>query len=172
MSQTFRLTPHETVTVRELGPDHLTVDVVYSPGGRPPPAHFHPAQDEHFEIIAGHLRVARDGQETELGPGATWDVARGTPHRMWDTSSEPVHAIWVTTPPKRTLEWFTALDGLQREGRVGRDGLPGLLAFGVYLTAYRDVFRLAGPQWLLRPAFAGLAVIGRLRGYQLPASGT
>jgi hypothetical protein len=46
------------------------------------------------------------------------------------------------------------------------------LAFGVYLTAYRDVFRLAGPQWLLRPAFAGLAVIGRLRGYQVPASGS
>ena len=52
MSQTFRLTPHESVTVRELGPDHLTVDVVYSPGGRPPPAHFHPAQDEHLETGA------------------------------------------------------------------------------------------------------------------------
>lgn len=172
MPRTFKLTPQESVTVLELGSDRLTVDVVYSPGGQPPPAHLHPAQDEHFEIVAGRLRVVRDGQETELGPGATWDVPRGTPHRMWNAGSEPVHAIWVTTPPMRTLEWFMVLDELQRAERVGRDGMPGLLAFGVYLTAYRDVFRLAGPQWLLRPALAGLAVIGRLRGYQPPAPGS
>ncbi|MHC2256786.1 cupin domain-containing protein [Bradyrhizobium embrapense] len=169
-ARTFKLTPHESVTVREVRSDHLTVEVVYSPGGRPPPAHFHPAQDEHFEILAGRLHVVLDGQKKELGPGATCDVPRGTPHRMWNAGSDPVRAVWVTTPPKRTLEWFMALDGLQRTGRVGRDGMPGLLAFGVYLTAYRDVFCLAGPQWLLRPALAGLAVIGRLRGYQPPAS--
>ncbi|MBK5655245.1 MULTISPECIES: cupin domain-containing protein [Bradyrhizobium] len=169
-ARTFKLNPHESVTVRELGPDHLTVDVVYSPGGQLPPAHFHPAQDEHFKIIAGRLHIVIDGRKTELGPGATWDVPRGTPHRMWNAGSEPVHAIWVTTPPMRTLEWFMALDGLQRAGRVGRDGMPGLLAFGVYLTAYRDVFRLAGPQWLLGPVLRSLAVIGRLRGYQPLAS--
>ena len=35
---------------------------------------------------------------------------------------------------------------------VGRDGMPSPLAFGAYLTEYSDVFRLGGPQLLLRPA--------------------
>jgi hypothetical protein len=48
---------------------------------------------------------------------------------------------------------------------VGANGMPGPLAFAVYLTEYRDVFRLAGPQPLLRLAFGVLAPIGRLRGY-------
>jgi hypothetical protein len=32
------------------------------------------------------------------------------------------------------------------------------------LTEYRDTFRLAGPDWLLRPALAALAAVGRRRG--------
>jgi hypothetical protein len=41
---------------------------------------------------------------------------------------------------------------------------------GDALTEYRDVFRLAGPDVLLRPAFALLAVAGRARGYRAGAS--
>jgi hypothetical protein len=44
--------------------------------------------------------------------------------------------------------------------------MPGPLAFGVLLTEYRDVFRLAGPDRLLRPALALLGEIGRRRGYR------
>ena len=169
MSQSLKLTPHESVTVREQSPDQLVVEAVYTPGGRPPPAHLHPWQDEHFEIIAGRLRLDVDGEEREFGPGATFEIARGTPHKMWNAGGEPVRAIWATTPAGRTHEWFIALDRLQREGRLNRDGMPPLLAFGVYLTAYRDVFRLAGPQWLLRPVLATVAMIGRLRGYKVPS---
>jgi hypothetical protein len=44
--------------------------------------------------------------------------------------------------------------------------MPGPLAFGVMLTEYRDVFRLAGaPDALTRPLLGALAVIGRARGY-------
>lgn len=43
--------------------------------------------------------------------------------------------------------------------------MPGPLAFGVMLSEYRDVFRLSGPDLLLRPAFGLLGVLGRMRGY-------
>ena len=46
---------------------------------------------------------------------------------------------------------------------VDKKGMPSPLAFGAYLTEYSDVFRLAGPQPLLRPA---LGLLGRLRGYR------
>jgi hypothetical protein len=46
--------------------------------------------------------------------------------------------------------------------------MPSLLAFGAYLSEYSDVFRLAGPQLLLRPALGVLGALGRLRGYRRP----
>jgi len=46
--------------------------------------------------------------------------------------------------------------------------MPSVLAFGAYLTEYDDVFRLGGPQLLLRPALAALGVVGRMRGYRPP----
>jgi hypothetical protein len=44
--------------------------------------------------------------------------------------------------------------------------MPGPLAFGAYLTEYRDVFRLAGPQPLLVPLLSALGALGRLKGYR------
>jgi hypothetical protein len=49
MAETLRLTGSETVTIRESSPDLLEVEGSRSGGGNPPPAHYHPDQDEHFE---------------------------------------------------------------------------------------------------------------------------
>ena len=146
------------------------MQVTYSRGGDPPPAHFHPEQDERFEVLAGELRAKVDGRERTLRPGDTLEIPRGTPHQMWNAGAQDARVSWTTTPAGRTLEWFRGLDSLQRSGRVGRNGMPGPLAFAVYLTEYRDVFRLAGPDPLLRGAFAALAPLGRLKGYDARAS--
>jgi hypothetical protein len=85
---------------------------------------------------------------------------------MWNPGAEPVRATWTTTPGGRTHDWFRAIDALHREGRVGKKGMPGPLAFGVLLTEYDDVFRLAArPRAVIRVALAAIGVVGRLRGY-------
>ena len=162
----LKITPTESIEVRRSDADRLEVQVNYAPGGGPPPAHFHPGQDERFEVMSGTLTVRVAGAERALGPGDTIEIPRGTVHQMWNPGDEPVRAIWETTPAGRTLDWFRAIDALHREGRVGKDGMPGPLAFAVMLTEYDDVFRLAvRPQAPLRAALATLAVAGRLRGY-------
>jgi quercetin dioxygenase-like cupin family protein len=162
----LKITPTESIKVRHSDAQRLTVEVAYAPGGGPPPAHFHPGQDERFEVMAGELRVRVDGETRTLGPGDTLSVPRGTVHQMWNPGYEPVRAIWETTPGGRTHDWFRAIDALHREGRVGKNGMPGPLAFAVMLTEYDDVFRLAvRPQAVIRVVLAALAVIGRLRGY-------
>ena len=167
MSETLRLTPRETVTLRKSSPELLEVEGSWAPGGEPPPPHFHPAQDEHFEVIAGTLTARVDGEQRDLGPGETLDIPRGTKHQMWNRGEEPVRAVWQTRPAGRTEEWFRSIDRLFRKGRVGRKGMPGPLAFGVCLTEYRDVFRLAaGPDFLTRPLLAVLGALGRVRGYE------
>jgi quercetin dioxygenase-like cupin family protein len=164
MATVLKITPTESVEIRSSVAEALEVEATYG-NGEPPPKHFHPGQDEHFEVLEGAIQVRIDGEERSLVAGEQIEIARGRVHQIWNPATVPARVLWRTSPGGRTEQWFRAIDRLQREGRVGGNGMPGPLAFGVLLTEYRDVFRLAGPDWLLRPAFAALAVLGRARGY-------
>ncbi len=141
MSEKLSLGPHDSLEIRSSTPEALEVEASYRPGGSPPPAHFHPAQDEHFEILEGAMRARVDGEERELEAGAEIAIGRGQVHQMWNPGSEPARVRWVTTPAGRTEQWFRVLDGLFREGgdmAAGRE-----VDFGALLEEYSDVFRLA-----------------------------
>jgi quercetin dioxygenase-like cupin family protein len=163
---TFKLTPSESVRVLRDQPDLIEVEGSWGPSGSPPPKHFHPDQDERFEVLEGVLTARVDAEERELGPGDVLEIPRGAVHQMWNAGDTPARATWQTSPAGRTGPWFEAIDELRASGRVGRNGMPGPLAFGVYLTEYADVFRLAGPQAVLRPALKLLGTLGRLKGYR------
>jgi quercetin dioxygenase-like cupin family protein len=169
VTESLKLTPSEEITVRRSAPEALEVEALYGPNSSPPPKHFHPAQAEHFEVLSGSVRTRVAGRERTLEPSDTLDIAARAVHQMWNEADEPARVSWRTTPAGRTLDWFRAIDALHRSGRVGGNGMPGPLAFAVLLNEYRDVFRLAGPDPILRTAFALLAPLGRLRGYRTAA---
>jgi mannose-6-phosphate isomerase-like protein (cupin superfamily) len=131
------------------------------PRGSAPPKHFHPGQDERFEVTSGTLRARVDGREHTLTTGQTLEIPRGAVHQMWNDGSEPAHALWVTSPAGRTAQWFEALASA---------GKPGPLDYGVLLSEYRDVFRLAGPQPLVLGAMSVLGAVGRRLGRGAVAS--
>jgi quercetin dioxygenase-like cupin family protein len=168
VGRTFQITPGESVRVLREEPEILDVEGTWGPGGEAPPKHFHPAQDERFEVIVGVLTARVADQERQLQPGDVLEIPRGVVHQMWNAAGAPTRATGQMSPAGRTGEWFEAIDALRASGRVGSNGMPGPLAFGVYLTEYADVFRLAGPQPLLRPALRVLGVLGRLKGYRPP----
>jgi mannose-6-phosphate isomerase-like protein (cupin superfamily) len=164
--RTLRITPGESVTVRRSDDDLLEIVGEWAPSGNPPPKHYHPSQSEHFEVLEGTLRTRVDGVERDLRAGETLDIPPRAVHQMWNPGSELSRALWQTRPRGRTEQWFTDIDALYREGRVGKNGPPGPLAFGVLLTEYRDVFRLAVPaEPVVRAGLSALAVVGRARGY-------
>jgi quercetin dioxygenase-like cupin family protein len=168
---TLKLTPGESLAIRQSGPDLLEVEGTWAPSGRPPPKHFHPSQDEHFEVLEGTLHARVDGIERELPAGANLDIPRNSVHQMWNPGSEPARALWQTRPGGRTEQWFRAIDRLHREGRVGDNGMPGPLAFAVLLTEFDDTIRLAVPaEPIVRGALVPLALVGRARGYDAKAT--
>ena len=166
MPETLTLTPSESLTIERSTPELLEVEATYGPRGSPPPAHLHPSQNEHFAVREGAIRVRVDGAERELSPGDEVDIRHGAAHQMWNPGDEPARVLWQTRPGGRTERWFRAIDSLHREGRVGRNGIPGPLAMGALLTEYRDTFRLAvRPRLLVRAGVELLGLLGRLRGY-------
>jgi hypothetical protein len=72
MRETLKLGPHDSLEIVSSTPEALEVEASYRPGGSPPPAHLHPAQDERFEVLEGSVS---DGDERELREGG--DIAEG-----------------------------------------------------------------------------------------------
>jgi mannose-6-phosphate isomerase-like protein (cupin superfamily) len=163
MSDRLQITPGETLEVVERTPDVLVLNASWSPGGSAPPAHYHPAQDEHFEVLEGALHVELDGAERLLRAGETLDIPRGTRHRMWNPDPAPARARWETRPAGRTEQWFAAVAALQGTEHVDAKGRPKPLPFAALAQKYGDTFRLAAaPEPVMRVVIGVLAGAARL----------
>ena len=66
----FRKAAHET------NGDLLEMEVVYSPKSSKPPAHYHPYQEEHFEVLNGTIRAEIRGQTRSYEAGDSFNVGR------------------------------------------------------------------------------------------------
>jgi mannose-6-phosphate isomerase-like protein (cupin superfamily) len=168
MTTQLKLTPSESLEIRQSSPEALEVVATYGAGGSPPPKHLHPQQDEHFEVLSGTIHARVEDEERTLGAGEEIEIPLGALHQMWNPGAEPAQVLWRTTPGGRSEQWFRSVDALHRSGRVGKDGMPSPIAFAVLLREFDDTIRLAGPAPLLRPALAAMALIGRARGYSVP----
>jgi hypothetical protein len=165
MRESLQISPEERLDVVEHAPATLVVEAHYSPGGHAPPAHYHPSQDEHFDMLEGVLRVEVAGVTRELGTGETLTIPRRTPHRMWNPFGRPARARWETRPAGRTREWFAALAALQGTEHVDASGTPKALPFAALAHRFDDTFRLAaGPAPAGRLAVAALAQVARATG--------
>jgi mannose-6-phosphate isomerase-like protein (cupin superfamily) len=105
----------------------LVMEAFYSGEGGLPPTHFHPRQDEHFEVLEGAVRAVVDGEERRYSAGESFDIPALTPHQMAGAGAARVH--WEVRPALRTAEFFE---------RAYSDD-PG----EDFLEAFADEFRLA-----------------------------
>ena len=90
-----------------IEPDVLEMEAVYGGTGQLPPKHFHPSQDEHFEVLEGTVRAVVDGDERRYAAGDTFQVPAGTVHQM--TADPPARLKWEVRPALRTAEFFETL---------------------------------------------------------------
>ena len=92
----------------------LEMEATYPGDGSLPPEHFHPRQDERFEVLEGTLRAIISGSEHHYEPGETFDVPAGTPHQM--AAETPARFRWEVRPALRTAEFFERLYGAEPPG--------------------------------------------------------
>jgi mannose-6-phosphate isomerase-like protein (cupin superfamily) len=131
----LRIAPGTTLHLISRSEGLLVVEARYAGPGVPPPAHFHPHQDERFEVLEGAMRTRIGGQDADHSADAAFDVPRGTPHQMWNPHEEEALLRWSTSPAGRTLDWFREL-ACVLDGTATED--PASL-----LQRFADVFRLA-----------------------------
>ena len=112
------------------------MEQAYEAGAEAPPPHYHPSQDEHFEVLEGAIAL-RVGHEHRVVPtGESFDIPRGTPHTMGPAGGEPARVRWEVRPALRTEQFLTESLGF------GPDTpLAERLA---HIQRYAEEIRLAG----------------------------
>ena len=122
------------VHIVSLDDELLEVEARYRGDAPLAQAHYHPSQDEHFEVLEGRIHAVIDGEEQWFDAGQTFDIPARTPHQM--AAEGPTRLRWQVRPALRTAEFFErfyhALDHGFPEGTTAED----------FLAEYSDVFRL------------------------------
>ena len=124
----IQLGPNQTLHVRSSTPEALELEAEWTPGSTEPIPHFHPNQDEHFEVLEGELTAVVGGEQRVLGAGDVLDVPRETVHSMWNAGDTNARASWRVTPALKTEEMFRTIASGGAED---------------FLERYADEFRLA-----------------------------
>lgn len=155
-------------TAQDTGGELLEVESVYTkPTSSRPPVHYHPRQEERFEVLSGRLNILVDGQERTLEEGEILIVPPGVPHEMWAPEAG-ARVNWQTRPALKTEAFFETVWGLAKDGKVNDKGVPNLLQLALIAREYEDEFRLASPPWAVQRALFGLlAPVGKLLGYHV-----
>jgi len=155
-------------TAQETNGDLLEMEVVYSPKSSKPPAHYHPYQEEQFEVINGTIQAEIAGKTRSYEVGDSFIVPTGTHHWMHNTSTEPGKVLWQVRPALKTETLFETFWGLAIDGETNDNGVPNLLQIAVIFKEFEQEFRLSKPSYTLQKVLFGILVpFGRLLGYKV-----
>jgi quercetin dioxygenase-like cupin family protein len=92
-----------------IEPELLQMEASYGGTGQFPPRHYHPSQDEHFEVLEGTVRTIIEDEERTYEAGETFDIAAGTAHQL--AADPPARLKWEVRPALRTAEFFETVYG-------------------------------------------------------------
>jgi quercetin dioxygenase-like cupin family protein len=145
----------------------LHADVFAEPGGDVPP-HFHPSQEERFEVLAGHVRFDVDGERIDGAPGARVIARAGARHAFRNIGDVEAH-LRVEVEPALDLQGFLEeAAALARARRYTRRGLPtspsAVVQLADLMVRYENTTVMAFPPRIVqRLALAPLARLRRER---------
>lgn len=113
-----------------------------------PALHYHPCQEEDFTVLEGELSVKVNGQLMVLKQGDSLHIAPGIDHAMWNGTDKNTVVNWQVRPAMNSEHLFETAAGLARDGKVNKNGMPGIFQVALMANKYSRVFRLS------KPAFA------------------
>ena len=161
MADTYRLTPHETVTVSRNSPQVLEVEGTLGSGGSAPAAAPPPRPGRALRGARGRAARRVDGNERTLRAGDTLDVPARHGAQDVEPGGTPARALWRTTPLRAHARVVrSSSTGCSRHPRGTRWASQPDRARAL-LSEYDDVIRLAvGPTAVVGGVLSVLAAVG------------
>ena|SRR2546421_2921990 len=120
----------------------LHAEVWADPGGDVP-SHYHPSQEERFEVLAGTVRFLVDGKRIEGGPGTSVVAPAGVKHAFLNTGMSEAHLHVRVEPALRLQGFLEEAAALARAGAYTRRGVPtrpgAVVELADLMARYTDV---------------------------------
>jgi quercetin dioxygenase-like cupin family protein len=126
----------------------LEMKASFEPHSLEPALHYHPFQEEDFTVLEGELTVKMAAQTIILKQGDTLHIAPGIDHAMWNDTGKKTVVNWQVRPAMNSEHLLENAAGLAKDGKVNKNGMPGILQVALMANKYSKVFRLS------KPAFA------------------
>ena len=158
LRQRYRLTREGDVLRNEL----------WAEPGSAVPEHFHPRQEERFEIASGEAHFMLDGKEIVAKPGDTVVIPAGARHSEWNPGAEEVRGTVELRPALGAKELHEMFAGLNNDGMSWASGAPkNPLQLGVTFWHFREDIRVSSPPpWLQNLFMPPLWALGRAVGIE------
>jgi mannose-6-phosphate isomerase-like protein (cupin superfamily) len=148
----------------DSGGRRIEFEITMAPGALGPPKHFHPRQEESWNVLEGELSVFVDEGWRTLGEGESLAIAPNTVHTLRNRSQGVVRFRDVHEPALDFQEYIEALDRLSAAGKITRRMTPSTLIHGaMVLRRHRTTQLSASPAQ--RAAETVLSLVGRALGY-------
>jgi mannose-6-phosphate isomerase-like protein (cupin superfamily) len=154
-------------TARETNGEAVVLEARVRPNGAVAAAHFHPHQEERFQILAGTAGFRLGRKKLTAVAGDELVVPARTAHRFWNAGDDDLRFRAEVRPALEFEALIETMFNLANDGKTNRKGLPNPFRMAVIAKAYRDVIRLPFPPVLLQDMGLALGVpMGRMLGYQ------
>jgi quercetin dioxygenase-like cupin family protein len=145
----------------------LHAEVSADPGGDVP-SHYHPAQEERFEVLAGHVRFDVDGRRIEGGPGTRVVAPPGAKHAFRNIGEDEARLRVEVEPALQLQGFLEEAAALARARRYTRRGLPrrpgAVIELADLMARYADTTVMSfPPPTVQRLVMAPLARLRRKR---------
>jgi mannose-6-phosphate isomerase-like protein (cupin superfamily) len=141
-------------TRQDTNGELLQFDNYHKAGGIGPNPHFHPLQEETFEVVEGTFGITRNGKEKLMTAGEKAIVPKGTIHYWRNAGKDELHIITEFRPALHFEEIIETVAALAQAGKMDKAGNPDILQMAATLSYYPGELYLAGNppvflQWLL-----------------------
>src|SRR4051794_35523035 len=154
-------------TARQTNGEAVLLEALVKPDGAVAAAHFHPHQEERFEVLAGKVGFRLGRKKLTALAGDSIVVPAGTAHRFWNAGDEDARFRTEIRPALEFEALIETMFNLANDGKTNRKGMPNPFRMAVIANAYKDVIRLPFPPVFMQEMGLALGVpLGRMLGYK------
>jgi mannose-6-phosphate isomerase-like protein (cupin superfamily) len=149
----------------DSGGKRIEFEITMAPGAQGPPKHFHPRQDESWNVIEGELSLFVEDGWLTLREGESLSIPPNTVHTLRNRSSGDVRFCDIHEPALNFQEYIEALHHQATAGKMTSRMTPSTLIHGaMVLRQHRTTQLSASPAQ--RMAETVLSVVARALGYR------
>jgi mannose-6-phosphate isomerase-like protein (cupin superfamily) len=163
--ETLRLPGGASFTVRksaaETGGERVELEITLPPGASGPPLHFHPRQEEQWEVLAGTLTVRIGDEWRTLPPGGSASIPAGQVHTLRNSTTEEVRVLDVHIPAFDFEDYMKDLARLHAAGKITNLRSPRSLVYLAMVLREHRTTQLTASR-VQRVAESVLSGVGKL----------